>query len=250
MTPGFVQSQAISLPIEFSTASDTSTIVIGTHPDASENFDINIDVFAPPSPPEKLLNVWSTINNENYREDYRDTTGVEKLFHVTFETDAGSAIIARWDPAILTGNRIFEITDDDTGLLFGPIDMTASNSFDVSSAGGLLDNGMRIRMAPGIETGVTTEQDLSLPDVLVLEQNFPNPFKFGTEIRFNTVEAAETRLAVYNILGKEIAVLVDGMVVPGRHAVSWEAVGLPDGIYFYRLTMGSAVRTNQMMLIR
>ena len=78
----------------------------------------------------------------------------------------------------------------------------------------------------------------------------PNPFVAATTIRFVLEAPAEVRLAVYDVLGREVAVLVDGALDAGPHASVFDGRGLPPGTYVYRLTAGRAVETGPMTLVR
>ncbi len=89
-----------------------------------------------------------------------------------------------------------------------------------------------------------------MPEVFALRQNYPNPFNPSTEIRFDLPEAAYVRLVVYDAMGREVTWLVDGSLGVGRHAVRWEATGLPSGAYLYRLTAGSFAEARVMVLLR
>jgi hypothetical protein len=92
---------------------------------------------------------------------------------------------------------------------------------------------------------------------IALHQNHPNPFNPTTEIRF-TLSAAETqdlaslrtRLAVHDILGREIVVLVEGVMPAGEHRVSFDASGLASGVYLYRLTTNGQSVTRRMVLLK
>lgn len=243
--------QAISIPLEFTFEGDVSNIVIGTHPDASDNFDLDLDELAPPTPPFAGLHTWSTFNNENFSQDYRDTTAVEKIFHLRYEGHTGNNIVLSWDAAALAGKGIFEITDDITGLDFGPFDMTTAGSLDLSTGQGMLNEGLRIRVLlqePG--SGVSNEIAGDLPQGFSLEENFPNPFSRHTEIQFETTAAQHISLVVYDVLGQEISVLMDQVLPQGRHAARWDANQLPDGLYFYRLSVGGQSKTRSMTIIR
>lgn len=68
-----------------------------------------------------------------------------------------------------------------------------------------------------------------------LLQNYPNPFNPVTKIRYNIAEKSFVTLKVYNILGIEVAVLASGEKNVGSYEVSFNASGLPSGVYFYRL---------------
>jgi hypothetical protein len=85
---------------------------------------------------------------------------------------------------------------------------------------------------------------------LELRQNYPNPFNSQTVISYVVPAAAQVRLALYNILGEEIAVLVDEREDAGLRSVSFGVEGLPSGMYTYTLTVGNAATGRKMMLIR
>ncbi len=78
---------------------------------------------------------------------------------------------------------------------------------------------------------------------------FPNPFTAQTSLGFSLAEAAEVRLAVYDVLGREVAVLVDGPVEAGAHAATFEARGLASGTYVYRLVAGDVVQSGRITLM-
>lgn len=70
-----------------------------------------------------------------------------------------------------------------------------------------------------------------------LLQNYPNPFNAATIVAAEIPEAGRATLALYNVLGQEVATLFDGHVLPGRHAFRWDASSEPGGVYFARLTV-------------
>ena len=81
-------------------------------------------------------------------------------------------------------------------------------------------------------------------------QNFPNPFNPNSDIRYQISEFRTVKLAVYDLLGREVAVLVNETTPPGTYQVRFDGTGLPSGVYFYRLQAGSYVETRKMMLVR
>ncbi|MEZ4699840.1 MAG: S8 family serine peptidase [Rhodothermales bacterium] len=89
-----------------------------------------------------------------------------------------------------------------------------------------------------------------LPTEFALDQNYPNPFNPTTAIVFGLPEQANTRLAVYDLLGREVAVLVDGSLPAGRHEVQFRADNLPSGAYFYKIEAGSFQQIRQMLLMK
>ena len=70
------------------------------------------------------------------------------------------------------------------------------------------------------------------------------------QVAFTLVEAAPVQLTVFDVVGRRVAVLVDGHRPPGSHLVSWEAAGQPSGVYFYRLITPDRVVTARTVLLR
>ncbi len=100
--------------------------------------------------------------------------------------------------------------------------------------------------------GQTTdiENDVVTPRDFALDQNYPNPFNPNTIIRFSLQSSHVTRLTVYDILGREVAVLINQPMPAGTHQVTFDASGLSSGMYVYRLTSGGQSITRRMMLIK
>jgi hypothetical protein len=96
----------------------------------------------------------------------------------------------------------------------------------------------------------------SVPRDFALDQNYPNPFNAATTITFAvTGRAVNTKLEIFNVLGQQVATLIDGPVEPGRHSQVWDGTdrtGTPvaSGLYFYRLTTGNRAETKKMVLLK
>ncbi|MGE5315118.1 MAG: Ig-like domain-containing protein [Acidobacteriota bacterium] len=97
-------------------------------------------------------------------------------------------------------------------------------------------------------TSVDREKTSAMPGAFVLEQNYPNPFNPSTHIRFSIPSAQPVRLAVYDVLGREVARLADEPMQPGTYTMEWNAAGLPSGVYFYTLKAGSYSATKKLLL--
>lgn len=104
--------------------------------------------------------------------------------------------------------------------------------------------------APGIPTSVEEENNPAAVVNFELQQNFPNPFNPTTQIRFSLAEQSQVTLKVYNVLGKEIATLVNDVKSAGVHEVSFNGTGLASGVYFYTLQAGKQSQTHKMILIK
>ncbi len=96
----------------------------------------------------------------------------------------------------------------------------------------------------GVDDGPTVAEGLSL------QQNHPNPFNPGTRVTFTMSSARSVRLTVEDGLGRIVAVLADGMHTAGEHTVSWNAQGLPSGMYTIRLGSGTLVCTRRAVVLK
>lgn len=91
--------------------------------------------------------------------------------------------------------------------------------------------------------------NLNIPDAVDLEQNYPNPFNPSTRIHFTLKEAGHVTLRVLNVLGQEVATLVDGQMEAGRHAVVFHGRNLPTGLYLYQIQAGDFAEVRKMILL-
>jgi hypothetical protein len=90
----------------------------------------------------------------------------------------------------------------------------------------------------------------NLPTTYALYQSYPNPFNPTTTIRYDVPTNNWVTLKVYDILGREVATLVNQMESPGYKQVTFNANALPTGVYTYRLTAGSFVQTKKLILMK
>ena len=98
-------------------------------------------------------------------------------------------------------------------------------------------------------SGVSAE-DAELPTEVELSQNYPNPFNPQTTIDYALPQAGDVSLVVYDMLGREVDVLLDGPQAAGRHTVRFGANHLPNGTYVYRLVAGDKTITRTMVLVK
>jgi len=89
-----------------------------------------------------------------------------------------------------------------------------------------------------------------VPRSFSLAQNYPNPFNPTTGVRFQVPGVSDVKLVVYDLLGREVAVLVNEKKAPGTYKVSFDASGLASGVYIYRLTAGSFTQAKQMLVVK
>jgi len=104
-----------------------------------------------------------------------------------------------------------------------------------------------ISVIPQAEEAVEVQ---TLPMEFALSQNVPNPFNPVTEIRYQLPEASYVELAIYDVLGQKVRVLVDGFVDASYRTMVWDARDVASGIYFVRMEAGDFLEVRKMVLIR
>jgi hypothetical protein len=100
------------------------------------------------------------------------------------------------------------------------------------------------------EEGTSVGEPGAHPVTFSLRQNYPNPFNPSTRIVYNLSGRESIKLEIFDILGRKIATLVDGIREAGEHAVNFDASGLQSGVYFYQITAGTTVQAKKMLLIK
>ncbi len=98
-------------------------------------------------------------------------------------------------------------------------------------------------------TGINNT-NAEIPAEFSLSQNYPNPFNPATNINFSLPEESFVTLKIYDMLGREKAMLINGKLQPGNYTADWNAFSAASGIYFYTLTAGEFHQTRKMMLIK
>jgi hypothetical protein len=100
-------------------------------------------------------------------------------------------------------------------------------------------------------TGIGSDNGLKFtPTEFALEQNYPNPFNPSTKISWQSPVGSHQTIKVYDVLGNEVATLVDEYKNAGRYEVEFNAINLSSGVYFYQIQAGEFVKTKKMILIR
>jgi hypothetical protein len=96
---------------------------------------------------------------------------------------------------------------------------------------------------------IKSERISSLVNLNILYQNYPNPFNPTTTIGFYLPKTSNATAKIYNILGEEVATLISDILNAGNHTYDWDASGMANGIYLYRLKTGEFVDTKKMILM-
>ncbi|MCZ7557065.1 MAG: T9SS type A sorting domain-containing protein [Bacteroidia bacterium] len=184
--------------------------------------------------------------------------------YATGITDAAVSFIIRLRDAV-TGELLrlldFPADEQDTmaRLEAKTIDLSAFNGRDVVLEADVLglgdghrvDIADRYAMVDPAEYEATLEQDIVVEGAAPITlRNSPNPFNPSTVIRFSLPADAPVRLAVYDLLGREVNVLVNGRLDAGDHQVRFDGGSLPSGVYLYQLTVGGRSLTRSMHLVK
>jgi hypothetical protein len=119
-----------------------------------------------------------------------------------------------------------------------------------SDIGGLTFHLLTIKYSQFV--GIKTINE-HLPQTSTLYQNYPNPFNPITKIRFDIPSNAKdgnVKLIIYDMLGSEIAVLVNENLNPGTYNIEWDGSDYPSGVYFYKLQTDNYSKTKKLVLIK
>jgi Secretion system C-terminal sorting domain len=99
-------------------------------------------------------------------------------------------------------------------------------------------------------TSVTSINDITAPGGYYLAQNYPNPFNPSTVINYSVAKAGQVTLKLYNIIGKEVASLVNEYKIPGNYYYDLNGKNLSSGVYLYKITSGNFVSVKKMVLLK
>ena len=97
---------------------------------------------------------------------------------------------------------------------------------------------------------IEDNEGAGLPGEFRLAQNYPNPFNPATEISYTVNQSEQVKLIIFDVIGREVATLVDGLQSPGTYNISFNAQGLTSGIYYYQLQTVTGTFTKKMVLMK
>ncbi len=168
------------------------------------------------------------------------------------EAPAGADRVVEVDEANPRVSLIFGAILQADGLI-GDDNAIAGYSYDAYI---LVDNSTTPPTATVVRSGgeadgqATDVEDGTLPESMVLSQNYPNPFNPVTTIEYELANSGRVTLQVFDLLGRNVATLVDGVVPAARHSVQFDARNLASGTYIYRLVANNTVVTKTMVLLK
>ena len=186
------------------------------------------------------------------------------------QTKDGGYIIGGWTSSFGVGNRDVYIiktnsmgdtlwtrtyggTDDDEGY---SVQQTKDGGYiiggynDVSFGAQKYDVYLIKTDGNGLITNVSLNNLNVIPNEFILRQNYPNPFNPQTKISFSVPKESFITLKIYDLLGREVATLVQDKKQQGEYSVTWNADNVPSGVYFYKLLAGDFIQTKKMILMK
>jgi len=241
-------AQEFEFPILISDGNYDRTLFMGVNPAGIDDFDIGLDMLAPP--PTGAFDARLTYLNVDYFKYFRDNIISQKEFFLNYSPGPDGIISLSWDSSLVNDLGNFGITDNITGNLFY-VDMSSGDFLNVSTHPELQD-GLKILVTPSIPTTINdeTSKENYLLRNIILSQNYPNPFNPSTKIKYALPQTSRVNLAVYNVVGEVVRVLVNKVQEEGFHEFDLDVSNLPSGIYYYRITADSFVETKKMILIK
>jgi len=178
---------------------------------------------------------FSSIRVDLYVADPDDPDSV-----ITWTWTGNSSLTVRWDPV----RRRIRVRSPNGWTGSETVIFTGTDPDGLSG-----NNAATFMVTPaGVVTPTLKSAKENVPSENVLFSNYPNPFNPRTEIGFQITDYGLVSLKAYDLLGREVATLVNEELPPGRYTREWDARAFPSGVYYYRLSAGEFVKTNKLLL--
>lgn len=174
---------------------------------------------------------------------------------------SGNDVELSWITATETNNSHFEIQRSIDGAGFERIGDVAGNGTTTEihhyifkdhnlTAGKYYYRLKQFDLSGTFEFSNIIEANILSPNKFDLMQNYPNPFNPATTINFTIPEKVNVNLKIYDVMGNEIATLVNEEKTAGKHSIEFDATRLASGTYFYKLQAGGKTEVRKMLLIK
>lgn len=185
----------------------------------------------------------STTNGDTWSQTGLRNTWVHSLaINSTGNLFAGT----RYDGIFRSGDNGNNWTQTNSGFTANFASCIAINDGGYVFVGTL---GSSVFRSVGSTTSVK-ESGENIPTKFSLSQNYPNPFNPTTTIEYSIPRASLVKMQVYDILGREVATLINEVKSAGTYTATFNAANIPSGVYFYRLQAGSFTETKKLILLR
>jgi hypothetical protein len=166
------------------------------------------------------------------------TTGANQTVEIFFDTEDEGAFYLGTTTADASGNFTYTMT-----VPLPPLpNVTATTTDEYGNTSEFSE--------PFVTTGIEEESALNISPKFQLHQNHPNPFNGFTEISYSIPKSGHVRLAVFDMLGREVITIVNELQTAGTHSVRFDASQLTSGIYIYRMSTDGRVLSRKLLLMR
>lgn len=222
----------------------------GIDPSASDSIDEDLEEFLlPPFPPQGVFEAQILLPKNNFSgaetaySDFRYGTipfSGEKEHRIKLQRGEGDSIMFYWDlPPQITCRM------KDIGGLVDEI-LSGQGSYKIPD----VDEVDKVKLFVTYDNASSIEDKYNNLNDFVLYQNYPNPFNPITTIRFKTNISSQATIKLFDLLGNEIAILLDEYKAPGIYETKFNAEDLSSGIYLYQIIVNNLVQTKIMTLLK
>jgi photosystem II stability/assembly factor-like uncharacterized protein len=190
---------------------------------------------------------WTTVYSGSYT-----VTGIGQMFidlQTPFNYIQGNNLLVEvcYDNSAYSSNTFVRSTNAPNMTFNGRQDLYSGNGCTDINTGSLMSARPNLCFFTSVISG-NQNQHSNVPKDFKLYQNYPNPFNPMTKIKFDVPKSSFVTLKIYDILGKEVALLVNEKLQPNSYAIDFNASGLNSGVYFYQLTVDNAPFAIKKML--
>ena len=201
--------------------------------------------------PDLVDDMAVAINGNDAIELFFDSTkaftGDEFVVDIFGEIDASPT---SWSYANGWAYRNSSSGPDGNTFVQGNWMYSGDDAYDGASTNADAANSMPVKSFEPVNSISNDDDTFEIPTTSILSQNYPNPFNPSTVISYQLENSQTVTLAVYDQLGRRVALLVNGRRSNGSHQVTFDASGLSSGVYFYRLRTETSLLTKKMLLIK
>ncbi|HEV8539425.1 MAG TPA: T9SS type A sorting domain-containing protein [Bacteroidota bacterium] len=230
--------------------------------DSAKSFPMEYREVESPPPPFCFEAIWAPVRTNQFgpsvrglmhhQFNARESANQVDTFKIYFSDEPEKNVSFRWisgaDLLLRCDSAAVAYLDTVVGNV--RINMATTDTLALPQAGTRGIHYLNIFKYGAHLVESSTEREKLLPHDFYLDQNYPNPFNPETRIQYAVSSRQYVSLKIFDVLGREVATLVDEMKEPGEHDVDWDASGITSGIYFYRLQAGGFVGTKKMILLR
>jgi len=169
--------------------------------------------------------------------------GRSLAFRTDYELWVPLGFSQRFGVSIDTGNTWIEVSAPDSTAVYDAVFVDSTHGWAVGTNGAIYKFNKSI-------IGVNNQHQNNLPSEDRLSQNYPNPFNPSTTIRYSLTRHTRVKITLFDMLGREVRVLLEDIKDPGEHLFEFNASGLSSGVYFYRIEAGNYTEIKKMVLLK